>query len=252
MKKIALLCCDDELPGSLTDTFRSEGQRWDKLTPDADDFASCAQGYDGYVISGSHLSVNDDRATPIVENVLALIRDVHVNSTAPVLGICFGSQAIATAFGGRVGRNPSGQFKLGVDELIWARGADRVRLPEVHRPSTLIQSHGECVLELPPHSEILASSTVPHEIFLISDRFLGVQGHPEVDNTDLQENFMPLHRALFDTEQWQAIEHESRQPIERDAVIALGRRLLADGCLKGTGCLKKAVRGNLATKVRNT
>jgi GMP synthase-like glutamine amidotransferase len=232
MKRIAFVCCADRLPGSLIETFRSEGEHWDKLMPDVDGFVSDARGYDGYVISGSPKSVNDDRATPMVSNVLALIRDVYMNSNAPMLGICFGSQAIATAFGGRVGLNRSGHFKLGVDELVWAGGVDRARLPETLRPSTLVQSHGECVLELPPQSASLASSsTSPHEVFLVSKRFLGVQGHPEVDNKGLRETFMPWHRKSFDAEQWQIIEDESRWPIEPTPVVDLGRRLLADGCL---------------------
>jgi GMP synthase-like glutamine amidotransferase len=232
MKKIAVICCANTLPGSLMETFGSEGQHWDKLMADIDDFAAAARGYDGYVISGSPKSVNDDRATPIVRNVLALINDVYTSSSAPILGICFGSQAVATAMGGHVGLNPGGHFKLGVDELIWADGMDRARLPEPLRPSVLIESHGECVLELPPHSALLASSsTTPHEIFLVSNRFLGVQGHPEVDNTDLREIFMPWHRKSFDAEQWQIVESESKRPIEPGVVIELGRRLLADGYL---------------------
>jgi GMP synthase-like glutamine amidotransferase len=232
MKKIAVVCCADKLPGSLMETFGSDGQHWDKLMPDIDGFVAAARGYDGYVISGSPKSVNDDRATPMVRNVLALINDVYTSSSAPILGICFGSQAIAAAFGGHVGRNPGGHFRLGVDELIWAGRMDRASSPETLRPSTLIQSHGECVLELPSDSKLLASSsTTPHEIFLVSNRFLGVQGHPEVDNTDLQETFMPYHRKLFDAAQWQIVETESKRPIEPGAVIELGRRLLADGYL---------------------
>jgi GMP synthase-like glutamine amidotransferase len=232
MKRIAVVCCADKLPGSLMETFGSEGQHWDKLMPDIDGFVAAARGYDGYVISGSPKSVNDDRATPLVRNVLALISDVYISSNAPILGICFGSQAIATAFGGHVGPNPGGHFKLGVDELIWAGEAERARVPETLRPSVLVESHGECVLELPPHSALLASSsTTPHEIFLVSNRFLGVQGHPEVDNTGLRETFMPWHRKSFDAEQWQIVETESKRPIEPGAVIELGRRLLADGYL---------------------
>jgi GMP synthase-like glutamine amidotransferase len=232
MKKIAFICCADGGPGSLIETFRSEGERWDKLMPDVHGFACDARGYDGYVISGSPKSVNDDRATPMVGNVLALIRDVYMNSNAPMLGVCFGAQAIATAFGGRVGLNPGGHFKLGVDELIWAEGMDHARLPERLRPSTLVESHGECVIELPPDSELLASSsTSPHEIFLVSNRFLGVQGHPEVDYTGLRKTFMPWHRKSFDARQWQVVEDESKRPIEPTAVVGLGRRLLADGYL---------------------
>jgi GMP synthase-like glutamine amidotransferase len=232
VKRIAFVCCADRLPGSLIETFRSEGEHWDELMPDVDGFVYDARGYDGYVISGSPKSVNEDRATPLVSNVLALIRDVYMNSRAPVLGICFGSQAIATACGGRVGHNPSGDFKLGVDEMIWTEGAGRARLPGRLRSSTLVESHGECVLELPPNSASLASSsTSPHEIFLVSNRFLGVQGHPEVDYTGLRETFMPWHRKSFDAEQWQVIEDESKRPIDPAAVVELGRRLLTEGCL---------------------
>jgi GMP synthase-like glutamine amidotransferase len=232
MRKIAFVCCADQLPGSLIETFRSEGEHWDKLTPDTDGFVSDARGYDGYVISGSPKSVNDDRATPMVSNVLALIRDVYMNSKAPMLGICFGSQAIAAACGGRVGRNPSGEFKVGVDEMIWTEAVDRAHSHGRLCSSTLVQSHGECVLELPPNSAPLASSsTSPHEIFLVSKRFLGVQGHPEVDYTGLRDTFMPWHRKSFDAEQWQAIEDESKRPIDPAAVVELGRRLLVEGCL---------------------
>src|SRR5580698_5841438 len=146
MKKIAVVCCADKLPGSLMETFGSEGQHWDNLMPDIDGFVTAARGYDGYVISGSPKSVNDDRATPMVRNVLALISDVYMSSKAPILGICFGSQAIAEAFGGHVGPNPGGHFKLGVDEMIWTGEADRARVPEALRPTVLVESHGESVL----------------------------------------------------------------------------------------------------------
>jgi len=216
----------------LSSTFRSEGQQWTHLLADAEHFAASAHGYDGYLISGSMRSVVDDAATPSVANVLALIRDVHANSNAPILGICFGSQAIAAALGGRVSQNPSGRFRLGVDELRWSEAADPLRWPETLRGATLAQSHGECVTELPSHSELLASSaTTPHEVFLVHDRFLGVQGHPEADSKTFRESFMPLHRSLFDLNQWQAVEDESKQPLMREAVISLGRRLLADGRL---------------------
>jgi GMP synthase (glutamine-hydrolysing) len=235
MKKFALIWCTSQsgrLQSSLLDTFRSDGQHWDVLSPVDDDFAERALGYDGYVISGSPKSVIDDADKPLVRNLLALIRQVQAQSSAPMIGVCFGSQALAAALGGRVARNPDGSFKLGAETLTWSAPADPARWPEAQGPAALAQSHGECISVLPPGSEVLATSpSAAHEIFLVQGRFLGVQGHPEVDNELLQQVFMPLHRPLFDAERWRQVEHEARQTLQPASVIALGRRLLIQGHL---------------------
>ncbi|MBN9426119.1 MAG: gamma-glutamyl-gamma-aminobutyrate hydrolase family protein [Burkholderiales bacterium] len=235
MSKLALIWCAGEAGGlqrSLLDTFRSDRQHWDVLSPTDDDFLERAAHYDGYVISGSPSSVIDDAGHALVRNLLALIRQVHAQSAAPMLGVCFGSQAIAAALGGRVGRNPDGGFKLGAETLAWSAQADAARWPEAGAATVLAQSHGECVSALPPGSEVLATSpSAAHEIFLVQRRFLGVQGHPEVDNELLRQVFMPLHRPLFDAERWQQVEREAQQTLHPAPVIALGQRLLRQGFL---------------------
>jgi GMP synthase (glutamine-hydrolysing) len=233
MKKLALIWClsapeDEPLKTEIIDSFGSENN-WDVLSPDDDVFLSKAVGYDGYVISGSPRSVVDDAETQFVKNVLTLIREVRDTSASPIVGICFGAQSLATALGGKVGRNPGGVFKLGVDSLTWTGPAQR--WAETSKFAVLVQSHGECVLELPPDSVHLASSaTISHEIFLTHGRFLGVQGHPEADNA-LLRHFMTYHRSHFDADAWQAIEREADQPLSREPVIALGRRLIGEGTL---------------------
>lgn len=237
MKKIALIWCDPVaeaagLKESLHQVFRSDGQAWDVLSPEDEDFIERASTYDAYVISGSPRSVVDDAQSTLVRNTLNLIRKLRDTSSVPILGICFGAQSLAEALGGKVGPNPSGQFKLGVDTLKWTADADVTRWPEIAGPAALVQSHGECVLMLPPNSLHLASSAITeHEIFLIEDRFLGVQGHPEINNDLLRKVFMAYHRPLFDDAQWGAVQAQADQPLERDAVIALGRRLLTEGAL---------------------
>ena len=67
--------------------------------PDAD------AGFDGVIITGSPASVHSD--APWVTRLLELIRDLHA-ARAPILGVCFGHHAIATALGGAVARNPGG------------------------------------------------------------------------------------------------------------------------------------------------
>nr|AAO38207.1 amino group transfer protein [Delftia acidovorans] len=237
-KKYAVLWCtevpgDEILQEKMIATFGRAGEQWDVLEPARDGFLERAMGYDGYVISGSPMSVVDDADSLLVSNLLALIRRVSDEAGSPLIGLCFGSQAIAAALGGRVARNPSGRFKLGVEALRWDPVAvELLGAALAQAPSVLVQSHGECVAALPPGSVLLASSqTIPHEVFLVQGRILGIQGHPEVDRQFLKDKFMAYHRALFDDEQWAHVEQEASQPLSPDAVIALGRRLLDEGAL---------------------
>ena len=216
----------------MIDQFRRQDEHWEVLSPGDPDLLDKAAAYDGYVVSGSEKSVIDDAATPFVSNLLAFLRAVRTQSASPVLGICFGAQALAAALDGKVGRNPARTFRLGVESLQWMNGIDVERWPEADSTSILIESHGECVEQLPVDSTQLASSrTIPHEIFLIGVRFLGIQGHPEIDSQMLTETFMQLHRSMFDEAQWKAVEQESKLPVHRDAVLAMGRRLLDNGRL---------------------
>jgi len=238
MKKYAVIWCspvagDVTLQARISAAFSREDEQWDVLHPESEGFLASALDYSGLVISGSPKSVVHDADTPLVRNLLACIRAADGKGDIPVIGLCFGAQAIGAALGGRVEKNPSGQFKLGVDRLNWSEQA-RALLDEsiTAAPAALVQSHGECVASLPADSVRLAgSATIPNEVFLVKQRFLGIQGHPEVDSALLRQKFMAYHRRLFDDVQWARVERESRQPVEPAPVIALGRRLLDQGRL---------------------
>lgn len=235
-KKYALVWCSEtpemDYSAHFVEQFRRKGEHWDVLSPADPKFLERTNGYDGFIVSGSEKSVIDDGASPFVANLLTFLRSTFDESTIPVLGICFGAQAMAVALGGKVGRNPDRNFRLGVETLKWVEGIDATRWPEACSPSALIQSHGECVQELPANTTLLAGSkTIPHEIFLVGDRFLGIQGHPEMDTQMLSGFFMKLHRPLFNDAQWAYVEQETKQPVHPDAMLALGRRLLDAGRL---------------------
>ena len=236
MKKFALIWCSENPLLDYRDYMLGQlsggtGQ-WDLLSPIDPDFPEKVRGYGGYVISGSEKSVVDDHDSPLIQRLFAFIREVHTTSAAPIVGICFGAQALAAALGGRVGRNENGQFRLGVESLTWLAPSATQQWPEINQDITLVQSHGECVLKMPADSVLLASSpSTEHEIFLTDKRFLAIQGHPEADASWLRKMFMPFHRDAFDDTQWDVIEHESRQPVKREGILALIRRLLKDGHL---------------------
>lgn len=238
MKKFAIVWCvqgtgDDVLQSRMVSEFGKEGETWDILRPEDADFLERVFDYSGCIISGSPKSVVDDMQDPMVKNLLAFIRTAHEKTDMAVIGLCFGSQAIAAALGGRVGRNPSGQFKLGVDPLHWTEAArERLGTALGQAPTVVVESHGECVTALPAQGVCLASSaTCPNEVFVVDGRFLGIQGHPEADREFLQQKFMAYHRSFFDDAQWARVEWESRQALSPEPVIALGRRLLEEGRL---------------------
>jgi GMP synthase (glutamine-hydrolysing) len=237
MKKYAVICCDsavdDALQQKMISVFGRDGERWEAIQPTQDDFLQRVFDYSGFLVTGSRKSVIDDAEAPLVKNLLAFVRAAAQRGDVPVVGLCFGSQAIAAALGGRVEKNPSGRFKLGVDRLQWSDAARTLFGPQIDSsPTMLVQSHGECIASLPPGSVHLASSeTIPNEVFLVNGQFLGIQGHPEVDQQFLRHKFMAYHRALFDDEQWQQVQQEAEQPLNPDRVIALSRHLLDAGRL---------------------
>jgi GMP synthase (glutamine-hydrolysing) len=104
----------------------------------------------------------------------------------PVLGICYGMQAMAAILGGRV--VPSEHREYGRAELELT-GADALLdgvLPETDRPSiTVWMSHGDTVLEPPPGFRRLATTAnCPVAAMAAADRKLyAVQFHPEVAHT---------------------------------------------------------------------
>jgi len=101
------------------------------------------------------------------------------DSGLPVLGICYGMQLIAKAFGGEVA--PATACEYGPSNI-------QVIVPHplfANLPHTLTvwMSHGDRITALPPGFHTLASSDNSPIAALGSDRYIGVQFHPEVVHT---------------------------------------------------------------------
>lgn len=125
--------------------------------------------YDVIVSLGAVFSVYDtDLIGNWIGDELAFLADAH-RRDIPVLGICFGGQALAAALGGTVEASPTPE--IGWHEIE----SDK---PDVLAPGPWMQWHYDR-FTVPPGATEVARSDVGPQAFT-TGRSLGVQFHPEV------------------------------------------------------------------------
>lgn len=132
-----------------------------------------ADAFDGYLLTGSPASVNDDdRWMPALFD---FVRVAHA-AKKPLVGLCFGHQAIAHALGGRVER--AGQWGLGVAQTAFESRASW--LPDEPATLKLHAAHEDQVVELPPGAQRLGGNEFcEYGAFAIGNQVFTTQYHPE-------------------------------------------------------------------------
>ncbi len=144
-------------------------------------FLEAQTGLKGIILSGSHASAYQEEALKVPARVFEL--------GVPVLGICYGMQAMALQLGGKVEWSDHREF--GYAE-VRAHGHTRLldglqdfTTDEGHGMLKVWMSHGDKVTALPPGFKLMAS-TPSCAIAGMADEergFYGVQFHPEVTHT---------------------------------------------------------------------
>lgn len=135
-------------------------------------------GYRGVLVTGSQAAAFGD--DPWLPALLDFLRQT-VKNKVPLLGVCFGHQAIAAALGGTVERNARGQ-ELGTVELgLTPAGAADPSFQGVPRRFLAQASHDDHVVVLPPGARLLATNAHSEvQACRFNETTLGVQFHPEV------------------------------------------------------------------------
>lgn len=129
-----------------------------------------------------------------------------VDADVPVLGICYGHQLLAQAFGGEVGLNPKGRQIGTVNAHMLEEAADDPLLGELPTDYPVQTSHSESVLSLPPNAKRLATSERDNNFIIrFADKAWGVQYHPEFS--------APIMREYL-TRRADAIKSEGQDPEE--------------------------------------
>ena len=135
----------------------------------------------GVILSGSHASVYEDSTDKAPTSVFEL--------GVPVLGICYGMQAMAHQLGGKVEGGHKREFGFadvrarGHTALL--EGIADFTTPEGHGMLQVWMSHGDKVTEMPPGFKLMASTDSCPVAGMADEarRFYALQFHPEVTHT---------------------------------------------------------------------
>ncbi len=148
-----------------------------------------ASSPDALIVFGSGASVHDN--LPWQSDLHSYLKQ-KAEDKVPILGICYGHQALAHIFGGRVEFATEDQFKYkGLRTVRYNRSGFWGKAGE---SGDFIVSHREIVSHLPSSFEIFASSDIA-AIEGFSHKSLpiwGVQSHPEAGPEFLKNSEIPL------------------------------------------------------------
>jgi GMP synthase-like glutamine amidotransferase len=199
-----------EPPAALADRFGDYGDMFERLLAmgtlsrfavNHGQWPKAPQEFDAYIITGSPAGVYDP--LPWIAELKAFLR--AAKGHAALVGICFGHQVMAEAFGGHVIKSPKG-WGVGLHryEVIgaqpWMDPAPAFSIPASHQDQVVLQ---------PPGSTVIAANAFTHLAALAYQDHpaISFQGHPEFDRDFAQ--------ALLERRKGSAVPHD-----QADAAIA--------------------------------
>jgi GMP synthase-like glutamine amidotransferase len=160
-------------PAMVETLLAGGGHQWRTYDVAAGDLPAAPDTCEAYVVTGASAGVYDPE--PWIAGLLDFLRAAR--GRAALVGICFGHQAMAQAFGGQVIKSPKG----------WGVGLHRYEVRQMRAwmdppPSfALPASHQDQVVELPPGATVLAGSDFcPFAMLAYDDHpSISLQPHPE-------------------------------------------------------------------------
>lgn len=129
--------------------------------------------FDGVIVTGSRSSAYVEEAWIVT---LCDVIESFVAADVPLLGVCFGHQALAHALGGTV--ESMGEYELGYREV--RQVADDPLFESVPDRFLAFQTHSDTVTQLPDGATRLAENDRGLQAFRYGSA-VGVQFHPEYD-----------------------------------------------------------------------
>lgn len=189
----------------------------------AGELPASAEACEAYIITGSSAGVYDP--LPWIAPLSDFLRAAR---GTPMVGICFGHQIMAQAFGGKVIKSPKG----------WGVGLHRyeVRSPQAWMDAprlTIPASHQDQVVEAPPAATVLAGSAfTPLGMLAYDDHpAISLQLHPEFEPAYARALIEARRGTRYTDEEADRAILSFEQPDDRSRVGGWIARFLAQATL---------------------
>ncbi|THD82110.1 MAG: type 1 glutamine amidotransferase [Phenylobacterium sp.] len=149
---------------------------WRTYAVDEGELPASPTDCDAYIVTGSSAGVYDD--LPWIAPAMDFLR--AAKGKVGLVGVCFGHQLMAQAFGGQVIKSPKG---WGVGEHVYELMAAEPWIGERPLRIRLPASHQDQVVAKPPGAEVWVASEFTPFAGLVwpGERALSIQPHPEFD-----------------------------------------------------------------------
>ena len=167
---------------------------WDVLNdsvgkPDLDNL----EQYSGIISMGAHAGVLEEDKHAWMSHERKIMQWA-LDTETPLLGLCFGSQLLASAAGGRIYKAETGEFAWTKVDMLPAAANDPV-IGTLGETVDAFQFHYDNI-ELPKNAVLLGESNGTIEAFRVGSSDWATQFHPEVGLSQ-QLAWLSTYRGAF-------------------------------------------------------
>ena len=175
MKKVLILQhIDIETPGIITEILKNKNIKTDcrKLYNETYNLSEIESEYDGLVLMGGPMSVN------FIEKEIYIIKK-YLNDNKAILGICLGSQLIASALGSTIYKNNKKELGFHIVQKTSNTKEDQL-FRNINNKFLAFHWHQD-VFSLPKNAKLLAyNDTTEFQAFRYGTKCYGLLFHIEV------------------------------------------------------------------------